>query len=103
MHIILACAAGMSTSLLARNIELAAAESNEKITVEAMSTSSLDDNSWQVADVVLIGPQMRHLLGQISAQGDLHQVPVAAIAPQNYALANGAAIIAQAKSLLEDK
>lgn len=103
MHIILACAAGMSTSLLARNIELAAAENNELVTVEAMSTSSLDETCWKAADVVLIGPQMRHLLAQISAQGEEHGVPVAAIAPQNYAMANGAAIIEQAKTLIAEK
>ena len=100
MRIILACAAGMSTSILARNIERVALERKMEVVVEAVSTSSLDDDLWRSADVVLVGPQMRHQLGMISARGAAFGVPVAAIAPQDYALANGERVLEQAQSLL---
>ena len=58
----------MVRSIIVRRNCAGLIESNAKVTVAVIRTSSLDDNSWQVADVVLIGPQMRHLLGQISGK-----------------------------------
>ncbi len=65
MRIILACAAGMSTSLLANNITKEAQERDMDVTVEALSTSALSEAHWRNADVVLVGPQMRY-----QARGD---------------------------------
>ena len=103
MRIILACAAGMSTSLLARNIDVLAKERGLDVTVEAMSTCALDEAQWRSADVVLIGPQMRHLLAGIEAQGAEYHVPVAAIPPQDYATANAQDVLEQAYTLVENQ
>ncbi|HOF89473.1 MAG TPA: PTS sugar transporter subunit IIB [Armatimonadota bacterium] len=101
MRILLACAAGMSTSLLANNMQKLATERALEVTVEATSTSALDDATWQRVDVVLVGPQMRHLLPEISAQGAQYGVPVAAIPPQDYATANAHSVLEQATALVE--
>ena len=103
MRIILACAAGMSTSVLANNMKHVAAERGLDVTVEAMSTSALDDVQWRSADVVLVGPQMRHQLPTISAKGAEYRVPVEGIPPQDYALANGQHVLEQAYTLVENQ
>lgn len=103
MHIILACAAGMSTSVLANNMRKVAAERDMDVTVEAISTSALDEGQWRAADVVLVGPQMRHQLEMLAAQGAPYHVPVAAIPPQDYAIANGQRVLEQATVLVENQ
>jgi PTS system cellobiose-specific IIB component len=103
MRIILACAAGMSTSILANNIKRVAQERGADVTVDAMSTSALDEAVWRSADVVLVGPQMRHQLETITKQGAQYQVPVAAIPPQDYAMANGQSVLEQAIALVDGK
>lgn len=103
MRIILACAAGMSTSLLANNMQRVAQERNMDVTIEAMSTSSLDEAQWRSADVVLVGPQMRHQLSDISARGKEYHVPVEVIPPQDYAMANGQRVLEQAYTLVENQ
>ena len=99
MRIILACAAGMSTSLLAKKMLLIARERGREVSVEAMSTSALDEAHWRGADVVLVGPQMRHQLPMLAAKGAEYHVPVAAIPPQDYALAHGEHVLDQALKL----
>ena len=99
MRIILVCSAGMSTSLLATKMTLVARERGLDVSIEAMSTSALGDAEWQNADVVLVGPQMRHQLPMLVLKGAEFQVPVAAIPPQVYALGNGLQLLEQALAL----
>ena len=103
MRIILACAAGMSTSLLANTMTKLAQERNLDATVEAMSTSALDEAQWRSADVVLVGPQMRHQLDMLVEMGAKYHVPVAAIPPQDYAMANGQHVLEQAYTLVQNQ
>lgn len=99
MRIILACAAGMSTSVLARHMQQAAAAHGIEVTIDAMSTSALDEAQWQSAAVVLVGPQMRHQLPLIAQKGAEYQVPVEVIQAQDYAMANGQKVLEQALTL----
>jgi PTS system cellobiose-specific IIB component len=103
MRIILACAAGMSTSLLANNMQRAAMERGMDVTIEAMSTSALDEAQWRSVDVVLVGPQMRHQLPDIATRGAAHHVPVEVIPPQDYAMANGQHVLEQATTLVQNQ
>lgn len=103
MRIILACAAGMSTSLLANNMTKVAQERGVDVSVEAMSTSALDEAQWRSADVVLVGPQMRHLLPQLAEKGNQYHVPVEAIPPRDYAIADGQHVLEQAYTLVENQ
>ena len=99
MRIVLACAAGMSTSLLAGGIAKLARERGLEIAVEALSVSALDEAQWRGADVVLVGPQMRHLLDSLAQTGARYGVPVAAIPPRDYATADAGRILELASSL----
>lgn len=103
MRIILACAAGMSTSLLANNMTRVAVDRGVDATVEAMSTSALDEGQWRSADVVLVGPQMRHQLPMLAAKGAEYHVPVEGIPPHDYATANGQHVLEQAIALVENQ
>jgi cellobiose PTS system EIIB component len=104
MRIILACAAGMSTSLLANNMKReAAARGMDDVVVDAMSTSALDEAQWRSADVVLVGPQMRHQLPMLVEKGKQYKVPVEAIPPQDYAIANGDHVLEQAYTLVQNQ
>ena len=103
MRIILACAAGMSTSILARNIAKVADERGLDVVVEAMSSSALDEAVWRAADVVLVGPQLRFQLAELKETGEKYHVPVEAIPPQNYAMADGQAVLEQADTLVNNQ
>ena len=52
---------------------------------------------------MLVGPQMRHLLPQLAAQGAQYQVPVEAIPPQDYAMADGQRALEQAQTLVQNQ
>ena len=93
----------MSTSLLANNMMKLAAERNLDVTVDAMSTSALDEAQWRSADVVLVGPQMRHQLDMLAQAGEKYHVPVAAIPPVDYAIANGQHVLEQAYTLVQNQ
>ncbi len=103
MRIVLACAAGMSTSMLANNVKIAATERGVDAEVEALSTSALDEAQWRTADVVLVGPQMRHQVPMLTERGAAYGVPVAGIPPQDYATANGQRVLEQAVALAETR
>ena len=103
MKIVLACAAGMSTSILANNISKEAIARGMDVTVEAMSTSALNETEWRSADVVLVGPQMRYQLDDLAEKGAQYHVPVEAIPPQDYATANADHVLEQAQTLVQNQ
>lgn len=103
MRIILACAAGMSTSILAHNIAKVADDRGLEVTVEALSSSALNEAVWRAADVVLVGPQMRFQLDELKETGEKYHVPVEAIPPQNYAMADGQKVLEQADALVNSQ
>lgn len=63
MHIILACFAGMSTSLFVTRIEAAVKSKGMNWTVEALSASA-EPAAFAPADVILIAPQARYMLDE---------------------------------------
>ena len=59
-NILLACSAGMSTSLLVNKMEEAADADGIKVNIKAMSSDNAF-HSLEEYDVLLIGPQMRFM------------------------------------------
>jgi PTS system cellobiose-specific IIB component len=98
MRIMLACAAGMSTSILVAKME------------EASKAAGRDDKIWAVEqgtienelgnfDVLLLGPQVRHILRRVQKMvGD--QAKVAMIDTLAYGRCDGAAVLRQADELM---
>lgn len=101
IKILLACNAGMSTSLLVENMKKAAQEKGLKIEIKAVGASSvrlemLKEQGWQV---VLLGPQVRYELKRIQKAAD--PIPVDVIDTRDYGLMNGKSVLEKALALLE--
>lgn len=83
--IMLVCNAGVSTGMLAKKIQEASQGTMEvKAYGEVEYTDYLDG-----IDMLLVGPQIRHLLPSIKASVSC---PVQAIPPQYYGMMNGKAV-----------
>lgn len=96
--IVLVCAGGMSTSILAKRMEEAALAANYEVAVEAFSSAVVDVVA-KTADIVLVGPQVRYQLDKIKEQVGC---PVALIDMKSYGMMDGEAVIAQVKQVLKD-
>ncbi|MGN1277347.1 MAG: PTS sugar transporter subunit IIB [Floccifex sp.] len=96
MKILLCCNAGMSSSILVKKIQDAAAKNGEDIEVKAVANSAVKNEvgKW---DVCLVGPQLMFAVNSIKTQLN---IPVGAIEPRTYAMADGDAAIKFAKKLL---
>ncbi|MFQ6860969.1 MAG: PTS sugar transporter subunit IIB [Beduini sp.] len=101
IKILLACNAGMSTSLLVENMKKAAQEKAIEIEIKAVGASSvrvemLKEQGWQV---VLLGPQVRYELKRIQKAAE--PIPVDVIDTRDYGLMNGKNVLDKALALLE--
>ena len=98
MKILLACSAGMSTSLLVNNMKKFADASD---VIEARPVRTVPDilDDW---DVLLLGPQVRHILRRVTKLvGD--QAVVDVIDGPSYGRCDGAAVLKQAEDLYAGK
>ena len=64
MNIYLVCNAGMSTSILVKKMQDAAKNQEFDVNIEAFSVEILDEKV-DSADVILLGPQIRHMLPDV--------------------------------------
>lgn len=100
--IMLACSAGMSTSLLVSKMQEAA--KNEGIEAEIFACASnevekmLEDR--QDIDVLLLGPQVRFMLSSFEKKVD-GRIPVAVIDMADYGMMNGENVLHTALKLIE--
>ncbi len=97
MKILLVCAGGLSSSVVMKKVRKYGEENGENIIIDACGTGEVEEK-WQDYDVVLTAPQVRNRQNQIKEI--VTGIPVGAMAPQDYAIANAANIVALAKSLL---
>lgn len=98
LRIMLACAAGMSTSILVQRMEDSAREQGKNYTVWAADQTMVESELGNF-DVLLLGPQVRHILRKIKKiVGDA--APVDIIESRAYGRGDGAAVIAQAEGLV---
>ncbi|MCR3759998.1 PTS sugar transporter subunit IIB [Clostridium felsineum] len=99
MNIYLFCNAGMSTSVLVKKMQEAAAKRNVDANIAAFSVEILQDK-MEEADVILVGPQVRHMLPEIKKTvGD--KCPVEVIAMRDYGMINGENVLTTALNLLQ--
>jgi PTS system cellobiose-specific IIB component len=102
MNILLCCAAGMSTSLLVTKMEQAAKEQGLDYKIWAESADSVKSHI-DIADVLLLGPQVRYLLPQMKKLGEEKNIPVDSINPIHYGRCNGAEVLKTAIDLVNNK
>lgn len=99
MKILLACSAGMSTSMLENSIKKYMNENKIKgeVIAKPVALACQEIEKW---DVILLGPQVKFMIGKFDNKIG---VPVAVIPPQDYALAKGDKVYKLAEEVLKNK
>lgn len=101
MNILLCCAAGMSTSLLVRKMNQISIEQGENNKIWAVPGDVVYKHIKD-ADIILLGPQVRHLLPELKKLGKEKGIPVDVINTVHYGTCNGIEVLKYAK-LLKNK
>ncbi len=94
-RIMLACSAGMSTSLLVTKMEKAAQEQGIEAKIWAISEANID-REVENCDVILLGPQVRFVLNRATEIAKPYGVPVEVINMMHYGTCNGAEVLKRA-------
>ncbi|MGL6106883.1 PTS sugar transporter subunit IIB [Romboutsia sp.] len=102
IKIMLACSAGMSTSLLVTKMEKAAKESGIEAEIWAISEVNLG-SEIEKCDVLLLGPQVRYTLGKATEMAKPLNIPVEVINMMHYGMCNGQAVLDRAIELYSSK
>ena len=103
INVILACAAGMSTSMLVEKIKTAASESGVDINVRAVPTTEVSGIvAYEKVDMILLGPQVRFMQTKIQAEVP-RDVPVDVINSMDYGTMNGANVLKLINSKVKNK
>ena len=89
--ILLVCNAGMSTSMLVKKMQDAAAEAGIEAEISALPITEATDKMTDY-DILLLGPQIRFQKDNLSKQAD-GKIPVEAIDMQAYGTMNGKAVL----------
>lgn len=98
VNILLACAAGMSTSLLVTKMKKYVQAQGKDYKIWATDIDSIDDEDEKF-DIVLIGPQVAWRIDKVKETvGD--KIPVAVIDKNEYGKCNGEAVVKMAEELL---
>ncbi|ULT56189.1 PTS sugar transporter subunit IIB [Neobacillus drentensis] len=98
-RILLACSAGMSTSLLVTKMEQHVASINGDAKIWAVGQDQARKEMAN-ADVVLIGPQMSFLKGDLQKEANKYGIKVDVIDMMAYGLADGKKAYEQAVKLM---
>ena len=102
MKIMLACSAGMSTSLLVTKMENAAKENGIEARIWAIPEAQIG-TEIEKCDVLLLGPQVRFMLNKAVEIAKPHNVPVEVINMMHYGTCNGEAVLNRAIELYNSK
>lgn len=101
MRIMLACCAGMSTSLVVAKMKEAAKKRGKDYTIWAVEQGQIEEELGNF-DVLLLGPQVRHIQRKVrKIIGD--SLPMATIDPVAYGRCDGEAVLNQAEELVNKK
>lgn len=101
--IMLACAAGMSTSLLVTRIQKAVETKKLDYDVFAVPTSEAMDNvKNRKINCVLLGPQVRYMEAEFKTKLAPSGIAVGVIPMQDYGMMNGEKVLAFAEKLMEN-
>ncbi len=99
--IMLACSAGMSTSLLVTKMEKAAEAKGIDVDIFAVSASDVDTNlENKSVDVLLLGQQVRFMKDQFESKLSDKNIPVDVINMSDYGMMNGENVLNQALFLI---
>ena len=97
-YITLLCSMGMSTSLLVNKMKDAAKQSGEEVTIKAMAKDSFASYDGQT-DVILLGPQIRHMYDDLKNKYEAQNIKVAVIDNMDYGMMTGKKVLEFALNL----
>ncbi|MDQ7936148.1 PTS sugar transporter subunit IIB [Lactiplantibacillus sp. WILCCON 0030] len=99
----LACAGGMSTSLLVTKMKAAAKANDADYQIFATAAAEIRDRLTgdQRPDVLLLGPQIRYIADKTQALADQVGVPMAVINMHDYGTMNGVNVLKTAEQLIK--
>lgn len=95
-RIMLVCCAGMSTSLLVNKMNDSAKKRG--IDVEIFAVGEAEAKDHEDVDIVLLGPQVRYLLGKMQKLMEPHGISVKVIDSMLYGTMNGEEVLNRALS-----
>ena len=102
--IMLACAAGMSTSLLVSKMQNAAKEKGKDYKIFVTAASGIQDEiDKEHPDVLMLGPQVQYMEDSVKKITDEAGIPLAVINMQDYGMMNGEHVLETAQELMGDK
>jgi Phosphotransferase system cellobiose-specific component IIB len=97
--IMLACAGGMSSSLLVTRMKKAMVKRNLEYNIFATGVDAIpDDYRKSHPVVILIGPQVSYMLAKVRQEVD---VPVEVIVSKNYGMMDGDKVLDQALKMMQ--
>lgn len=99
-NILLVCSAGMSTSLLVSKMQKAASEMGIEANIKAVAEAELKNNTKGI-DILLLGPQVRYMLGKVKTMMEPMGVPVDVINSVDYGTMNGTKVLNHAISIIK--
>lgn len=102
VNILLCCSAGMSTSLIAKRMKAYASELGEQHRIWTVP-GDVAHKHINDADILLIGPQLRHMLPQLKKLGDAKGIPVDIINMIDYGTCNGKNVLHYAMNLINSQ
>lgn len=101
-NIMLACNAGMSTSMLVTKMQKAAEDKGLEASIWAVPVSEAENEVQDKAiDVILLGPQVKFLLNDFKDKFEPN-IKVDAINMMDYGVMNGEKVLDAALALMED-
>ncbi|SCC12268.1 PTS sugar transporter subunit IIB [Weissella bombi] len=100
--IMLACAAGMSTSLLVTKMQEAAKAAGKDYEIFAKSTADIDNelSSSEKPDVLLLGPQVSFMKNEVKSKTDAAGIPMDVINMMDYGMMKGDKVLAAAEAIM---
>lgn len=102
--ILLMCAGGMSTSILAKHMQQASLALGRQDVIVARPATDIRNRLLKEApDVLLIGPQIRFMLSQIESAAEGFDLPMTVMPNHDYGTMNGEAMMTLAISLMPNK
>ncbi len=97
-RILLACSAGMSTSLLVANMQKYAQSIGIEVMIKAVPVAQAE-TKYKEWDIVMLGPQVRHTLKRFEEIID-GQIPVTVIDMRDYGMMHGENVLKKALAIL---
>lgn len=99
-NILLCCSAGMSTSLLVTKMQKYSDEKGLELNIWAIPSDKISEEISK-ANVVLLGPQIRHMKSEIDSLAENLNIPVEVIPLVEYGTMQGDKVVEFALDLMK--